>query len=71
VNLLLLARVKLVIRSFTLQRARSLLDEALGMEDGFAIHRLLNGALEDAGVSTSRQTAVIERRGSANLRQPA
>ena len=53
-----LARVKLVIRSFTLQRARSLLDEARGMEDGFAIHRLLNGALEEVGVSTSRQTAV-------------
>jgi phosphotransferase system enzyme I (PtsP) len=52
-----LARVKLVIRSFTLQRARSLLDEALGMEDGFAIHRLLNGALDAAGVLTSRQTA--------------
>ncbi len=44
------ARVKLVIRSFTQQRARSLLDEALGMEDGFAIHRLLNGALEGVGV---------------------
>jgi phosphotransferase system enzyme I (PtsP) len=45
-----LARVKLVIRSFTLQRARSLLDEALGMEDGFAIHRLLSGALEEVGI---------------------
>jgi phosphotransferase system enzyme I (PtsP) len=44
------ARVKLVIRSFTLQRARLLLDEALGMEDGFAIHRLLSGALEEVGV---------------------
>jgi len=54
-----LAHVKLVIRSFTLQRARSLLDEALGMEDGFAIHRLLNGALEEVGVLTSRQTAVL------------
>jgi len=41
-----LARVKLVIRSFTRQRAQSLLDEALGMEDGFAIHRLLSGAPE-------------------------
>jgi phosphotransferase system, enzyme I, PtsP len=55
-----LARVKLVIRSFTLQRARSLLDEALEMEDGFAIHRLLNGALEEAGVLTGRQTAMFE-----------
>jgi phosphotransferase system, enzyme I, PtsP len=45
-----LSRVKLVIRSFTLQRARALLDAALCMEDGFAIHRLLNGALEHAGV---------------------
>lgn len=54
-----LAHVKLVIRSFTLQRARSLLDEALGMEDGFAIHRLLNGALEEVGILTSRQTAVL------------
>jgi phosphotransferase system enzyme I (PtsP) len=44
------ARVKLVIRSFTQQHARSLLDEALGMEDGFAIHRLLNGAIEGVGV---------------------
>jgi phosphotransferase system enzyme I (PtsP) len=52
-----LARVKQVIRSFTLQGARSLSDEALGMEDGFAIHRLLNGALEEAGVLTRRQTA--------------
>jgi phosphotransferase system enzyme I (PtsP) len=42
------ARVKLVIRSFTLQRARLLLDEALGMEDGFSIHCLLSGALEEA-----------------------
>jgi phosphotransferase system enzyme I (PtsP) len=66
-----LARVKLVIRSFTLQRARSLLEEALGMEDGFAIHRLLNGALEESGVLSRRQTAVYERRGSANSRQPA
>jgi phosphotransferase system, enzyme I, PtsP len=45
-----LSRVKLVIRSFSLQRARALLDAALCMEDGFAIHRLLNGALEQAGV---------------------
>ena len=53
-----LVRVNLVILSFTLQRARSLLDEALGMEDGFAVHRLLNGALEEAGVLTSSQTTV-------------
>jgi phosphotransferase system enzyme I (PtsP) len=66
-----LARVKRVIRSFTLQRARSLLDEALEMEDGFAIHRLLSGALEEAGDLTGRQTVLFERRGSANSRQPA
>jgi phosphotransferase system enzyme I (PtsP) len=45
-----LARVKLVIRSITQQQARRLLDEALGMEDGIAIHRLLSSALEEAGV---------------------
>jgi phosphotransferase system enzyme I (PtsP) len=63
-----LARVKLVIRSFTLQRARSLLEKALMMEDGFAIHRLLNGALEEAGVLADRQTAVVERHRSSNSR---
>jgi phosphotransferase system, enzyme I, PtsP len=66
-----LARVKLVIRSFTLQRARALLEEALEMEDGFTIHRLLNGALEEAGVLTRRQTAVIEQHRSAKSRQLA
>ena len=45
-----LAHVKLAIRSFTLQRVRSLLAEVLVMEDGIAIHRLLSGALEEAGV---------------------
>lgn len=45
-----LARVKLVIRSITQQQARRLLDEALGMEDGIAILRLLSSALEEAGV---------------------
>ena len=45
-----LARVKFVIRSFTQQQARRLLDEALEMEDGFAIYRLLSGALGEAGV---------------------
>ncbi|MGB7934528.1 MAG: phosphoenolpyruvate--protein phosphotransferase, partial [Gammaproteobacteria bacterium] len=66
-----LARIKLVIRSFTQQRARSLLDEALEMEDGFAIHRLLSGALEEAGVLSIRQTAIYEQHGSANSHQPA
>lgn len=49
-NLTSLSRIKWVIRSFTQHRARALLDEALGMEDGFAIHCLLNGALEEAGL---------------------
>jgi hypothetical protein len=40
----------LAIRSFTVQRARALLGAALRMEDGFAIHRLLNGALEEVGI---------------------
>lgn len=43
----LLAEVKRAIRCFSRQRARLLADAALGMEDGFAIHRLINGALED------------------------
>ena len=48
-----LARVKLVIRSFTLQRARELLGAALCMEDGFAIHRLMSGSLREAGLTRS------------------
>jgi phosphotransferase system enzyme I (PtsP) len=66
-----LARVKLVIRSFTRQRARSLLDEVLEMEDGFAIHRMLNGTLEEAGVLTGRRSELAERRGSTHSRRPA
>lgn len=49
-NLTSLARVKWVIRSFTQHRARALLDEALGLEDGFPIHCLLHGALAEAGL---------------------
>lgn len=49
-NLTGLSRIKWVIRSFTQYRAGRLLDEPLGMEDGFSIHCLLNGALEEAGV---------------------
>jgi phosphotransferase system enzyme I (PtsP) len=45
-----LARVKLVIRTFSQQQARHLLDEALGMEEGIDVHRLLSGALEEVGV---------------------
>jgi phosphotransferase system enzyme I (PtsP) len=43
----LLAEVKLAIRCFTRARARLLAETALGMEDGFSIHRLMNGALEE------------------------
>lgn len=49
-NLTSLARVKWTIRRFTVHQARALLDEALTLEDGFAIHRLLDGALEEAGL---------------------
>jgi signal transduction protein with GAF and PtsI domain len=48
------ARVKQVIRTFTLPQARSLLDQALEMEDGFAIHRLLNGVLEEIRAGSVR-----------------
>jgi phosphotransferase system enzyme I (PtsP) len=48
-----LARVKLVIRTFTLQRARELLDAALAMEDGFSIHGLMNGSVREAGLTRS------------------
>ena len=43
-------RVRLMIRSFTQQRARAIVETARGMEDGFAIHRMLEGVLEEAGV---------------------
>jgi phosphotransferase system enzyme I (PtsP) len=43
----LLAEVKLAIRCFTRTRARLLAETALGMSDGFSIHRLMNGALEE------------------------
>jgi phosphotransferase system enzyme I (PtsP) len=45
-----LSRVKLVIRTFTVERARTLLETALGKEDELSVHRLLNAALEEAGV---------------------
>jgi phosphotransferase system enzyme I (PtsP) len=41
----LLGEVKRAIRCVTRERARQLAEAALGMEDGFAIHRLLHGAL--------------------------
>lgn len=49
-NLTSLARVKWTIRRFAAHQARALLDEALALEDGFAIYRLLDGALEEAGL---------------------
>ncbi len=45
-----LPRIKWVIRSFTRARARTLLNEALEMEDPGAIRALLNAALEYAGL---------------------
>jgi hypothetical protein len=57
-----LLRVKRVIRSFTRQRARALLDTALGLEEGFAIDRLLHGALEEAGVDEQPFTGLDQRR---------
>jgi phosphotransferase system enzyme I (PtsP) len=43
----LLAQVKFAIRCFTRRRARQLADTALDMDDGFPIHRLINGAFEE------------------------
>jgi phosphotransferase system enzyme I (PtsP) len=51
-----LPRVKLAIRSVSLLRARALLDTALCMEDGFAIARLLDGALREAGLTRAPLT---------------
>lgn len=45
-----LPRVKWVIRSFTRELARTLLDKALEMEDPTVIRALLNAALEHAGL---------------------
>jgi phosphoenolpyruvate-protein kinase (PTS system EI component) len=42
----LLGEVKRAIRCLTHERARQLAEEALGMEEGFAIHRLLHRALD-------------------------
>ena len=43
----LLAEAKLAIRCVTRGRANRLAATALGMGDGFSIHRLVNGALEE------------------------
>jgi signal transduction protein with GAF and PtsI domain len=45
-----LSRVKLAIRTFTAERARELLNEALRGDDGLSVHPLLNAALEEAGI---------------------
>lgn len=45
-----LAPVKLAIRAFTVERARSLAKEALRLEDGQAVRNLLSCALHEAGV---------------------
>lgn len=45
-----LSRVKLVIRTFTAKRAGELLATALGEPDELSVHRLMNAALEEAGV---------------------
>jgi phosphotransferase system enzyme I (PtsP) len=45
-----LSRVKRVIRSFTSDQARLLLETALGKNDELSVHRLLNDALEEAGI---------------------
>jgi phosphotransferase system enzyme I (PtsP) len=45
-----LPRVKSIVRRVTQQRARAIVERARAMEDGFAIHRMLEGAVEEADV---------------------
>jgi len=45
-----LPRVKWVIRSFTTDEARDLLEQALRLEDPRAIRELYNGVLEQGGL---------------------
>ena len=45
-----IARVKAVIRAFSLARARELVSTALGMEKAIAVRSLLSSALEEAGL---------------------
>jgi len=45
-----LPRVKWVIRSFSQEQARVLLDEALTLETAAEVRRFINGALERAGL---------------------
>jgi phosphotransferase system enzyme I (PtsP) len=49
-----IARIKLVVRTFTSKQARALSDEALGQEDENQVRGLLNGALEAAGILNYR-----------------
>jgi phosphotransferase system, enzyme I, PtsP len=51
-----LARVKLVIRTFTMEQARILADEALEQEDENQVRMLLNNALERAGIAHAVRT---------------
>jgi phosphotransferase system enzyme I (PtsP) len=46
-----LPRVKFLIRSFSSERARMLLETALGKDDELSVCDLLDRALEDAGIS--------------------
>lgn len=45
-----LPRIKWLIRNFSRRQACELLEEALAMDDAAAIHRLLNRALQEAGL---------------------
>lgn len=45
-----LTRVKWIVRSFTMAKARELTDQALAMEDPDRVRELLNDALVDAGL---------------------
>jgi phosphotransferase system enzyme I (PtsP) len=45
-----LSRVKLVIRTFTVERARTLVENVLDKEDELSVHRVLKSALEEAGL---------------------
>ncbi|MEX0873307.1 MAG: hypothetical protein WDZ65_15965, partial [Aquisalimonadaceae bacterium] len=45
-----LLKVKWVIRSFSRERARELLDQAQALDDPHEIRRMLNHALEEVGL---------------------
>lgn len=48
-------RVKRALRTFTRQRAQELVAEVIDAEDPAAVHRLLNAALEQAGLGALRK----------------